>query len=507
MRPTVPAGFALIVCAAVACAPSAWALDAIPLPVTYDADWQVMRPSEIHDPSAGVDRTGIAIKSGLIAHARSTGSRDHTPVVNEGVVYFWRKVGSNWRSTPGPGQRLSPPETPDVDRFGSGLAWSPSGSFLAVGQSGWDFAESFMDDDEVRYDAGRVLLYRSPPGSPGVIDADPSTANVVEPEQTLIALPPLAQAHLGRGEICWIGNDVLAVSESQYQATAGAVTPQSVVFFWTDDGWYSYESFRVWYNGDAGLQAHDRFGAVMAASHDASRFLASAYIANQVLVFTTTDDWETEENLTIVTIDAPVGNGSSFANPSVPYTRMNSDTLIGFGSSMALSPNGDYLVIGSPKELTNMKDPWVPSDPDNHGFSGAAYVYEWNGTSYGNDPIRLHGADYREDEWEQEEADSLQWLGERFGTQCAVSDSGRIYVSAPFAEDGGRVYQFQIDGGAIRQLGHVSHPDADPADRRPFGLLGLEINNLDPKEVFVPVLEIEDDSARTAIHSAVFDPP
>jgi len=142
-------------------------------------------------------------------------------------------------------------------------------------------------------------------------------------------------------------------------------------------------------------------------------------------------------------IDGDGGGGSG-----ITVTAPNAGANDAFGTSIALSADGVWLVVGAPGEASGATGIDGTQSDDSKPAAGAAYVFEYDGTGYVFRTYLKAAA-----------TDS----GDKFGTSVAISATGNVIaVGAPFEDGNGTVgtgdpnTNTAMDSGAVYVFSRAS---------------------------------------------------
>ncbi len=314
--------------------------------------------------------------------------------------------------------------------FGHALAVSADGSTLAVGRWGNDLG----------FTPGEVHIFRRQPAGWGVqarLKLDPPVQNYPDLEYTFGA----------------------AVALSADGNTLAVGTRYGPVYLYRRSDSQSQWSLEDTVIG-ANSQTTDSFGNAVALSADGNMLAVGApHEASAGSGFSADPDDNSAAlaGAAYVFVHAD-GNWSQQA-----YIKpANTGAGDRFGTAVALSADGDTLIVGAPREDSNSTG--INADPYN-GFaddSGAVYVFQrgWLGLYLQQAYIKPSNTD----------------AGDRFGTAVALSaDGDTLVVGAPFedssgdggndADDAGAVYVFTRSGTDWIQQAYVKAGNTDPGDR------------------------------------------
>ena len=181
-------------------------------------------------------------------------------------------------------------------------------------------------------------------------------------------------------------------------------------------------------SGIQGQTTGELWGNAVAISGDGTRVAVGAPASDAGNYITTPDIGQVHVFEWSGSAWGQVGSSLQGLGYSTSLGGYNSSTGQNFGSSLALSEDGDRLIVGAPNH----------SEGDN--FSGEVTVFDWNGTSWGIAGSSINGSQY----------------GEKLGSSVAISSDGnRIAVKAGKKIGGtlrGSVRVFGWNGSAWDQL-------------------------------------------------------
>ncbi|MCH8552426.1 MAG: FG-GAP repeat protein [Natronospirillum sp.] len=191
----------------------------------------------------------------------------------------------------------------------------------------------------------------------------------------------------------------------------------------------------------------DRFGYSVALSGDGNTMAVGAHRENSDATGINGDqDNNDASNSGAVYVFAKTdGNWSQQAYVKASNTSEEDF----FGASVALSADGDTLVVGAPEENSNATGIGGHQHNSNAVDSGAVYVFVRNN-----------------DTWSQQAyvKASTTESGNRFGISVALSDDGHTLAAAAHQEDGGTVYIFNRIGTFWFEQTHVKASNASGGD-------------------------------------------
>jgi len=118
-----------------------------------------------------------------------------------------------------------------------------------------------------------------------------------------------------------------------------------------------------------------------------------------------------------------VPDGGGPGSKTIVVKAPNADAFDAFGTSISLSADGVWLVVGAPAEDSNASGILMVGSTDNSLTSaGAAYVFKWDGTTYmPTTYLKSPAPD----------------AGDLFGASVAISANGNVIAVGAPSEDGG----------------------------------------------------------------------
>lgn len=349
--------------------------------------------------------------------------------VHAGAVYVFVRDGTTWSQQ----FYIKASNTGADDEFGTSLALSGDGLWLAVGAPG---------EDSLNGDGGD-----SPDPNAGAVYVFTRTTGTWTPQAYLKASSPAPLDAFGSSVSLSGDGSILAVGAPQAMTFAGAVH----VFTRTGAAWSAPQPVRA-----TGANASGQFGSQVALSTDGATLAVGA------------PD----------TMMRGPGAAYVFARTSAMWTlqaRVMASNAGGgdsFGSALALSPDGSTLAVGAPFEASAATG--IDGDPagqaDNSApRAGAVYLFGRTGTT-----------------WTQGHYIKASNTGadDKFGISVALSGDGSKLVVGAAAEDGsakgvnhdpqddivrdaGAVYVFEQAGAVWSQRAYVKA--SNPGENDHFG--------------------------------------
>jgi trimeric autotransporter adhesin len=204
----------------------------------------------------------------------------------------------------------------------------------------------------------------------------------------------------------------------------------------------------------------DEFGAAVAISGDGKTLAVGAPQEESSATCTPTCIGGDEPNN-----DVPfAGAVYVFARAGTTWSQQayvkasNTDADDKFGSSVALSADGNTLAVSAPREASNARGVNVDEENDDAPAAGAIYVYVRNGTEWSKQAyLKASNADF----------------GDFFGASLALSGDGNTLAGGAPGEDGddnlvvesGAAYVFvRDDKGIWSEQAYVKAPNAQGAN-------------------------------------------
>jgi len=337
-----------------------------------------------------------------------------------------------------------------LDQFGFSVAVSGDGNTLAVGAYTEDSAMTGVT-------AGSVPAAGNAATDAGAVYVFARIAGVWSQQAYVKASDSAAADEFGVSVALSSDGNTLAVGAFGHEAASGA----AYVFARSAGAWSQQALLKA-----SNAEADDQFGSVVALSGDGNTLAVSAPLESSALT-----------GIRAGLIDEPTaGNDAPQSGAVYVYTRSgaawsqqayvkasNTGSIDFFGSSVALSGDGNTLAVGAPLEDDVFLD------------SGAAYVYTRSGVA-----------------WSQQAYLKASNPGRRdnFGSSLSVSSDGNtLAVGAPFEDsdltgviagavddatagntflDSGAVYVYSRTAGAWAQQAYVKASNTGADDM--FGI-------------------------------------
>jgi trimeric autotransporter adhesin len=359
------------------------------------------------------------------------------------------------------------------DAFGTSVALSDDGSTLAVGASGDGSDATGIDGDQTSNGAsgsGAVYVFvRDGAGGwsqQAYVKASNTEAGDSFGDQVALS---------GDGNTLVVGaqfEDGAATGVDGDQAN-NAATSSGAVYVFVRDGVGSWSQQAYVKASNTGYQ--DFFGCAVAVSEGGDTMAVGAR-------------WESSD---ATGIDGNQGNNNATLYSGAVYVFVRdgmgdwsqqayvkaSNTALSdlFGTRLALSNNGDTLVVGAPGEDSNATGVGGAQLNDNTNDSGAAYVFVRNGAGIWSQQAYIKA--------------SNTGINDNFGAGIAMAGDGdTLAVGAPFEDSGatgidgdqldgsqlnsGAAYVFVRNGAGVwSQQAYVKASDTAAGDRLGFGLV------------------------------------
>ncbi len=321
-------------------------------------------------------RVSLSADGQTLAVGASTHDNANGEVAGEVRVYSWD--GQDWVQQ---GAALEGSEP--FAYFGTAIALSADGQRLAVGAAG-------ATNSSGESGAGKVIVYDWDGSEWVPLGGD------IEGDGT--------DVFFGSSVALSASGEVLAVGVPFNNANFLAMSGSAFVYAWDGTSWQQTASFD-------GENAQDLFGAELSLSDDGHVLAVGAYLHN-----------ESVNSLGAVYVYAE--NGGNWALQGEP---LYGDSLSYFGGSLALSGDGQTLVVGASSENEE---------------SGSTYVYAWDGMA-----------------WQQKGSSITGENGERMGKGVAINEDGSVFCTgAPFfhgyyGPNTGRAQVYAWDGSDWNQQG------------------------------------------------------
>jgi hypothetical protein len=270
-----------------------------------------------------------------------------------GAVYVFARVGGAWTQQ----AYVKASNTGALDMFGSALALSADGNTLAVGAPG----EANIVGNEGN-DSG--------PGA-GAVYVFTRAGTAWAQRAYLKAFNPVQGTEFGRSVALSADGDTLAAGAPGESAASGAAYVFTRTgFVWTLKNLLTASTPN---NGD-------RFGGVVALSGDGNTLAVGA--PREASSATTIDGDETDNlapSAGAVYVFGRIGN----LWPQQAYVKAsNAETLDLFGSSIALSGDGNTLAVGAQLEASGAKGINGNETNNSADNSGAVYVFSRTGPTW-----------------------------------------------------------------------------------------------------------------------------
>lgn len=347
------------------------------------------------------------------------GDQSDNSTANSGAVYVFARVGDTWTQQ----AYIKASNTEAGDTFGAAVALSGDGNTLAVGAPAEDSAATGINGGQTEdcnaappvncaENAGAVYVYVR-------------AGNVWTQQVYLKASNTDAFDHFGAtlalsrsGNTLAVGawqEDSVATGANGNQADNSAINSGAVYVFIRNLGAWTQDAYLKPSNTEAG----DEFGAALALSGDGSTLAVGAPYEDSAATGVGGNQADNSARTAgAVYVFFRFGNWGQQA-----YVKAsNTDANDRFGTAVALSNDGDTLVVGAPTEASAAVG--VGGNEANNSAlgSGAAYVY-----------TRSSGA------WAQQAYVKASNTGseDRFGAALALSGDGDTLAVGANGEDSG----------------------------------------------------------------------
>jgi len=308
----------------------------LPSSAVAEATYAIKRAKLVASDGAAGDKFGCSVSvSGDVAVVGAWGDDDNGP--SSGSAYVYRWDGTSWAQEP---NKLLASDGASSDVFGNSV--SVSGDVAVVGAYG---------DDDKGDMSGSAYVFRWN-----------GTSWAQEPNK-LLASDGAASDYFGSsvsvsGEVAVVG---AFLDDNANGTTAGS----AYVFRWNGTSWVEQRKL-VASDGAAG----DEFGYSVSVS------------GNVVVVGACKDDDNGSNSGSAYVFR---WNGTSWVEEPNKLLASDGALVDYFGNSVSVS--GDVAVVGA------------AYDDDNGSYSGSAYVYRWDGTSWAQEPNKLLASDGAADDY------------------------------------------------------------------------------------------------------------
>lgn len=384
------------------------------------------------------------------------GNQFNNITTDSGAVYIYVRSGKTWlfhsyvkASNPGA-----------YDGFGQTITLSADGSTLAVGASSEDSSTSGVNGDEDNdssTNAGAAYLFRR-------VDDDwmqQAYIKAFNPEEndkfgTSVALSSDGNTLVVGAPGEDSSSKTINGQNNNSAANAGAI----YAFSYTNATW-GQQAYIKAPNADA----EDSFGGTVTISNDGNTIAAGA----------------TYERSDATGVNGDQGDNSApTSGAAYIYTRTNnlwsyqayikaSNTAIGdaFGSTVALSPDGDTLAVGSRQEDSGAVGVNGDSTDNSVPESGAVYLYTRLGNSWSFQAYIKASNSGTKDYFGSSIAVSTD--GSRLAIGATNEDSGATTIDGnqadDMAQDAGAIYVFEKLDNQWAQHSYVKAPNAEGTDK------------------------------------------
>jgi hypothetical protein len=353
-----------------------------------------------------------------------------------GAVYVFARVGGTWAQQ----AYVKASNTGESDSFGFALALSADGNTLAVGAPGEANIVGYQGND-------------SGPGA-GAVYVFTRAGAAWAQRAYLKGFNPVAGSDFGRSVALSADGDTLAAGAPGESAASGA----AYVFARTGLVW-TLKNLLTASTPNNG----DRFGGAVALSGDGNTLAVGA--PREASSATKIDGDETDNlapSAGAVYVFGRIGN----LWPQQAYVKAsNAETLDLFGSSIALSSDGNTLAVGAQLEDSSAKDINGSETDNTAANSGAVYVFSRTGSTWAKEAyLKASNAE----------------AGDQFGLALALSSDGNTVAVGSIDWSGavgvggdqtnnaaglaGAVYVFKRIGTAWTQQAFVKASNTEELD-------------------------------------------
>jgi hypothetical protein len=379
----------------------------------------------------------------VAAHAESSGAtgingnQNNTDAPTSGAVYVFVRNAGSWVQQ----AYLKASNTGAWDEFGFSLALSADGNTLAVGAAGEASGATGINgnqaDDAWRGTGAVYVFTRS--GSSWTQQA------YVKPSDT--------------GTAFMFGWSVALSAEGNTLAV-GAIYAEAVYVFTRSAGTWSQQDRVVASNGSIG----DHFGSAVALSADGNTLAVGA---------------QDEESTATGINGNQADNSATYSGAAYVFTRSgsawsqqaylkasNTGAFDYFAATLALSADGNTLVVGSAYEDSNASGINGNALNESRADSGAAYVFIRAGTTWTQKAYVKPSNPGQGDEFGSFVALSAD--GNTLVVGASSEDSGAVGVNGGQADnslpDSGAVYVFSRSGVTWTQRAYLKASNTDVSD-------------------------------------------
>ena len=415
--------------------------------LTFGPDWSVSPTETIIRASdtqaVDIFGSGVGINDDgdwITVSARYEDGGVGDPLSNSGAVYVFNKSGGSWSET----QKLTASDAAANDQLGG---------------SSSDQGSSLMMSGDGQYIIAGAFGKNTQSGAAYIFNRSGSTWS----QQQKISPPT------GFGQYDEFGTDVALNYDGTYAAISAPRFDNDVTAYQGTVCVYT-RSGSTWTQQGSNIQASDKatsgqayFGQPLSFNGDATylavgswgRTVNSQTTTGSVYMFTRSGSTWTEQSI-IVSDDLQSGDR--------------------FGSSLKISSDANYLIVGSPFEDGGAGDPLTSS--------GAAYIFTRSGSTW-TQQAKLTASDAQ--------------VSDQFGQRVSISADGNFAVVKARYEDGGAgdpisnagaLYVFERSGSTWTEIRKLTASDAQANDQ-----LGYSIDINSDGSVIVAGTQNEDGGA------------
>ena len=349
--------------------------------------------NDVFGRSVALSSDGNTLAVGAVGESSNAtgidGDQANNAAPAAGAVYVYTRSGNGWLQQ----AYVKAPNTGAGDQFGFSVALSSDGNTLAVGAHNEDSGATGIGGNQgddcgavapanCATDSGAVYVYTRS-GSTWTLQAYLKAPNTGAGDQFGYALGLSADgstlavgAYNEDSNAKGIGGN--PVDDCAAGVATNCASNSGAAYVYTRSG--STWAPQVTYLKASNTEAVDQFGIAVALSGDGNTLAVGAI--NEA----------SSAKGTMATVADQANNGAPFAGATYVYTRSggtwsqqayvkatNTNAVDKFGSSVALSNDGNTLAVGAVGEASNATD--VDRDQTNNdaAFSGAVYVYTRTG--------------------------------------------------------------------------------------------------------------------------------
>jgi trimeric autotransporter adhesin len=329
-----------------------------------------------------------------------------------GAVYVFSRTGTTWSQQ----AYIKASNSERGDRFGQHLALSADGRTLAVGATGESSSargiHSTSDENNVSPVSGAVYVYARP-ADVWLEQAYVKSSNSAEGDAFGSSLALNADG--STLAVSSFGEDSNATGANGEQFNDNEPESGAVFVFARVGTTWSQQAYLKASNTEEG----DRFGSAVALSADGAT-LAVGAIGEDSSGAVAGESDDTAESSGAVYLFARAAN-NVWAPREAYLKASNADIDDHFGGSLALSADGQTLVVGATGEMSGARGIGGDETDNNGGFfEGAAYVFKRAGASW-SQRAYLKASNAR---------------SARFATSVAISGDADVVAAGATFEEG-----------------------------------------------------------------------